>query len=192
MFSRGFKTWCETVALQQRRSLQLRATDPLDPSVLATSIGVEVHSVDEIPGLDADVLHVLRGEGADSWSAVTLADGVKSVIILNSAHSAGRSASNLMHELAHLVIGHRPGRIDITEDGTLMLQTYDRQQEDEANWLAGCLLLPRPALMFIERQGLEANSAARVYGVSTQMLQYRRQVTGVQYQMRRRHASTRE
>jgi Zn-dependent peptidase ImmA (M78 family) len=97
-----------------------------------------------------------------------------------------------MHELAHLVIGHRPGRIDITEDGTLMLQTYDRQQEDEANWLAGCLLLPRPALMFIEQQGLEANSAARVYGVSTQMLQYRRQVTGVQYQMRRRHASTRE
>ena len=191
MFSRGFKTWCETVALQQRRSLQLCATDPLDPSVLATSIGVEVHSVEEVPGLDAGVLQVLRGEGANSWSAVTLADGLKSVIILNSAHSAGRSASNLMHELAHLVIGHRPGRIDITEDGALMLHTYDRQQEDEANWLAGCLLLRRPALLFIERQGLEVSAAAQLYGVSTQMLLYRRQVTGVQYQMKRRSASSR-
>lgn len=191
MFTRGFKTWCETVALQQRRTLKLQPTAPLDPGVLAASIGIEVRTLEEVPGLDDDVLHVLRGEGADSWSAVTLTDGAKSVIILNSAHSVGRSASDLTHELAHLIIGHRPGRIDITEDGALMLHTYDRQQEDEANWLAGCLLLPRLALLFIERQGLDAASAARLYGVSTPMLQYRRQVTGVQYQVRRGRSTAR-
>ena len=27
MFARGFKTWCETIALQQRRALKLRPTE---------------------------------------------------------------------------------------------------------------------------------------------------------------------
>jgi Zn-dependent peptidase ImmA (M78 family) len=90
-----------------------------------------------------------------------------------------------MHELAHIIIGHNPGRIDVTEDGSLILNTYERQQEDEANWLAGSLLLPREALLWIKRQGLDLGTAARQYGVSVTMLQYRLNVTGVEHQSRR-------
>lgn len=185
MFARGFKTWCETTAAQHRRTLGLNARDPLDPVALANLLGVQVHSLEEVPGLDEGSRRVLL-QDSGGWSAVTLTNGTKSVVILNSAHSVARSASDLMHELAHLLIGHEPGRIDITEDGSLILNTYDRPQEEEANWLAGSLLLPREALLWILRQGLEPEIVAQRYGASAQMYRYRVNVTGVTQQVRSR------
>ena len=71
-------------------------------------------------------------------------------------------------------------------DGTWMIRSYDEQQEDEAAWLAGCLLLPRPALVVIARS--KVNDAAARYEVSAQLLRYRMNATGVTRQM---HASRR-
>jgi Zn-dependent peptidase ImmA (M78 family) len=187
MFARGFKTWCEKAAAQHRRDLGLQPRDPLDSVTLAESLGIEVHSLDEVPALDPEARQVLLADSS-GWSAVTLTNGRKSVVILNSAHSAARSASDLMHELAHILIGHKAGRIDITEDGTLVLNTYDRSQEDEANWLAGCLLLPREALLWILQQRLEPETAAQRYGASVAMFTYRVNVTGVKQQARFRSA----
>jgi Zn-dependent peptidase ImmA (M78 family) len=93
-----------------------------------------------------------------------------------------------MHELAHVIIGHEPARVDVTEDGSLILDTYNRDQEDEANWLAGCLLLPRDALLLIKREALELREAAKQYGVSVAMLQYRFNVSGVEQQLKRTRA----
>jgi len=158
---------------------------------LAASLETEVHSVDEVPGLDGDSLSILHAD-SDGWSAVTMTDGVKHVVILNSSHSAGRSSSDLMHELSHLILGHKPGRVDVTEDGALILNTYDRKQEDEANWLAGCLLLPRQALLSIVRQNLSSDDAARKYRVSAQMLNYRLNVTAVRSMSGRRLSTQRQ
>jgi Zn-dependent peptidase ImmA (M78 family) len=190
VFNRGFKSWCETISVQHRRALRLTPVDRLDAVALAASLKIEVRSVDEVPGLDAHTVAALAAEDG-SWSAITLTNGVKTVVILNSGRSQGRSASDLMHELAHIIIGHIPGRIDITEDGALILNTYERQQEDEANWLAGSLLLPRDALLWIRRQRWDDETAARHYGVSVAMLQYRFNVTGVDYQLRRTTSSRR-
>jgi len=52
-----------------------------------------------------------------------------------------------MHELAHLIIGHEPARVVVSPDMILAVRTYDQGQEEEAAWLSGCLLLPRPALL---------------------------------------------
>ena len=68
-------------------------------------------------------------------------------------------------------------------DGTWMIRSYDKQQEDEAAWLAGCLLLPRPALVVIARRS-KVNDAAARYEVSAQLLRYRMNATGVTRQMR--------
>ena len=160
----------------------------MNPRDLARHLGVAVHTVEEIPGLSPDCIRILLHEDADSWSAVTLSANSKCVIILNSSHAQTRLASDLVHEIAHLLLGHKPARIDLTEDGSLMLSTYSRQQEDEANWLAGCLLLPRDALVLIRRQRLDLPTAARRYGTSMEMLQYRINVTGVDYQFSRRSA----
>jgi Zn-dependent peptidase ImmA (M78 family) len=190
VFARGFKSWCETIALQRRRALALTPVDPVPPDRLAASLRIIVRGVEEVPQLDAPSRRILLHQDPDSWSAVTITDGSRSVVILNSTHSRGRSASDLMHELAHLIIGHRPGRVDLTEDGALMLNTYDRQQEDEANWLAGCLLLPRPALLWLRKRRLSLADATLHFGVSMDMLQYRLRVTGVDHQFKRTVALT--
>jgi Zn-dependent peptidase ImmA (M78 family) len=188
VFQRGFKASCENIARLQRRQLNLAPADPLNPRELANRLGVVVHTVEEVPDLSSDCIRTLLHEDADSWSAVTISANGRSVIIINSSHAKSRLASDLVHEIAHILIGHSPSRIDLTEDGSLMLSTYSRQQEDEANWLAGCLLLPREALILIRKERLDLSVAARKYGTSLAMLNYRINVTGVDYQLQRRAA----
>lgn len=173
MFARGFKSWCERVALTQRGELQLRPSDPLDPRLLANHLEVNVWTASEVPGLDPECLHVLIEKDPDSWSAVTLCTGSKDLIIINPVHSDGRRASDIMHELSHIILGHEPARVDVSEDGLLVLNSYDKEQEEEAKWLSGCLLLPRDALLLIRRRGMSHEVAASMYGVSVPMLKYR-------------------
>jgi Zn-dependent peptidase ImmA (M78 family) len=187
VFERGFKSWCENVATQQRKEVGINATAPFDPYLLAKSLDVKVWKPEEVPGIDAESLDILLRRDSDSWSAVTLHIGETDLIILNSSHSVARQTSDLMHELAHILLGHAPARIDVTEDGLLLLNTFSRQQEDEAAWLAGCLLLPRDALMAICIQHMDHRAAAHTYGVSSNMLEYRLKVTAVDVQLRRRH-----
>jgi Zn-dependent peptidase ImmA (M78 family) len=66
------------------------------------------------------------------------------------------------------------------------LRTHNEEQEEEANWLAGCLLLPREALMFIRRGRMSDEGACSHYGVSLAMLRFRFNVTGVDVQLRHR------
>lgn len=179
MFQRGFKTWCENTAVSLRKSVRLAPTEALDARKLSEHLGVEVWDPRQIDGLDQKYLHVLINDDADSWSAVTISDGMKDVIILNPTHRGGRPASDLMHELSHIIIGHSPTRIDISENGMLILHTFDRIQEEEAKWLCGCLLLPRPALLLIRRLGIDTKTAAKKYGTSEQMVTFRLNVLGL-------------
>jgi Zn-dependent peptidase ImmA (M78 family) len=188
VFRRGFKTSCENVACQQRRHLGLLSSDPIKAHAIAERLGVLVRNVEDVPGLSENNKRILLREDADSWSAVTISAGGKNVIILNSSHAPTRLASDLVHEIAHILIGHKPARVDLTEDGSLMLSTYDRNQEDEANWMAGCLLLPRDALVLIRRRGWVLEDAARKYGVSMEMMRFRMNVTGIDQQFKRRAA----
>jgi len=87
-----------------------------------------------------------------------------------------------MHELAHILLGHTPARVDVTEDGLLILNTFNKDQEEEAAWLAGCLLLTRDCLVFVRRNRLDLAEAAKRYGTSSDMLRYRLNVTGVDQQ----------
>jgi Zn-dependent peptidase ImmA (M78 family) len=176
VYTRGFKSWCERVALQQRTELGLNPADPLDPLALAKHLGIEVWTAEQVPGLDPACLAVLVENDPDSWSAITLCTGTKDLIIANPTHDGGRRASDVMHEIAHILIGHDPARVDVTEDGLLILSSYDKQQEEEAKWLSGCLLLPREALLLIRRRRMDAATAARTYGVSEQMLTFRQRV----------------
>ena len=182
VFERGFKTWCENYSVQQRRDMGLAAHEPLDARKLAAHLGVRVWIPGDIPGLSAETLAILlRSDGVtpSCWSAVTLIAGSSKVIILNSSHSAARQSSDLMHELAHLIRGHVAQEVDLSEEGLMLLKDYDKQYEDEADWLAGCLLLPRDALLSIKRRRLEAIEAATMYGISQRMLSYRMAVSGV-------------
>jgi len=72
----------------------------------------------------------------------------------------------------------------MSQDGTLVMRSYDQKQEDEANWLAWCLLLPRDALTQCARRGLSIDAIAEQYGVSKKLVTFRLHVTGVRAQIR--------
>ena len=185
---RGFKAACERIATEQRQAIELRPEDALDPETLAQHLGVTVWRPEDVPDLSPDSLARLVTEDADAWSAVTMQVRSSRVTIVNSAHAPTRRRSSLAHELAHLILGHRPSRIDVSAQGLLVLSTYDGDEEDEATWLAGALLVPREGLMQAYRWRRDEGLLAERFGVSLALLRWRLRMTGVALQSRRASA----
>ena len=184
MFERGFKSWCENVATEMRRELNLDEAAPLPPEVLAQYLKVFLWSSEQIEELSPAALCVRKREH-DSWPALTVSWASKDAIIVNAAHSERRRSSDVMHELAHILIGHPPATVVLSVDGALALRTFSKRQEDEANWLSGCLLLPRPALLAVAQSRRPRESVCSEYRVSNELLTYRMNVTAVSTQMHR-------
>lgn len=187
MFERGFKTWCEKYSTETRRELGLKASAPLDPFLLAKKLGVTVWTPHDVLGLSSgarDILLRNDGKTPSCWSAVTLVMKNRVLVILNSSHSRARQASDLTHELAHQIRGHEAQEVDISAEGLMLLKSYEKLQEEEADWLSGCLLLPRETLVDIKRRRLDLATAATEFGVSMSMLKYRMAMTGVNRQFR--------
>ena len=182
---RGFKTWCETTAARYRTALGLKPEDALNPHNLAAHLGVIVWRPDEVPGLSESSLRRLTNHDSDSWSAVTIQVGDTNLTIVNSAHAPTRQRSSLTHELAHLILDHEPDRIDLSPAGHLLLSSFEREQEEEADWLSGTILVPRAGLMIAYRSTHDSRVLANQFGVSADMLNWRLRMTGVATQAQR-------
>jgi hypothetical protein len=59
-----------------------------------------------------------------------------------------------MHELAQFSPDHQQATIILSAGCNLAMRTFDQKREDEANWLASVLLLPRDALVWAKRTRL--------------------------------------
>ena len=183
---RGFKQAAERQALAFRGVLGLAATAPLPAVQLADHLAVTLISVTDIPCLPTDDLRQLVETDSESWSAITLPIEESWLVISNPVHSAARQESNLMHELAHLICEHRPGRLHQIEGIPFPVREYDDNQEEEAAWLGGCLQIPRTAMLRSVERGMSNEQIAEHFGASLQLVRYRRNVTGVDVQLRRR------
>ena len=159
------------------------ASSPLPAADLAEQIGVAVWGADNIEGLSDEDFRQLTSTDAESWSAFTLRQAGRDLVVFNPAQSQPRINSVVMHEIAHILLGHDLASAALSDDGHLMPSIYDQDQEDEANWLGGTLLLPRPALFTIRRAELSDDQAMNEYLVSRSMLTWRFRVTGVDYQL---------
>lgn len=134
-----------------------------------------------LPALDLAQLTVVDGQ---SWSAFTLRIGTRHLVLYNSSQTAPRINSVIMHELSHIALGHELHSASLSDDGHLVPSNYNQDQEDEADWLGGTLLLPRPALLRIRREGLSDGQAMAKFQASEEMLKWRFRMTGVDYQLR--------
>lgn len=105
---------------------------------------------------------------------------MRRAIVHNDRHAPVRQHSNLMHELAHAFLGHRATPL-LQGDGE---RHFDQLIEAEAHFLGGALLITNEAAYRIARRSLE-DTAAAVYGVSQQMLQYRLQISGARKRVAR-------
>ena len=180
LFIRGFKSWCENTSVSTRSKLGLDPYDPLSAYELAKRLGVLVWSLDEVPGLTTETLNFLSSSKGDEWSAVTVCYGDYNVIFINPRHSIGRTSSNLMHELSHIVLQHKAGASYFLDD--FMIREYDEKQEAEADWLAGTLLLPRRALEHVKYNRLDDEEVCDKYAVSSQLYNYRCRMTAINKQ----------
>lgn len=182
---RGFKAESERMAERHRRSIGATVHDRLDPWRLAERLGVTVVRPEEVPGLSPDSLAQLVVHDKDSWSAVTLQFGKERMTIVNSAHAETRQRNSLCHELAHILLAHEPSRIDVSAKGYLILGSCEGDEEREANWLSGALLVPRAGVMRKLRESGNKDLLAAHFGVSLDLLRWRLNTTGVLRQLAR-------
>ena len=166
---RGFKARANRIAVAVRSDLGLGACDPLDPLTVCQHFEIDVVPLTSLGPEVAHFTDVERG----AFSAVTVPCGIHRAIVHNDRHHPDRQRSNIMHELAHAFLGHRPCSA-FNCDGE---RHYDGGIEAEASFLAGALLITNEAAWHIVRAGLRS-AARKIYGVSQQMLDYRLRVSG--------------
>lgn len=171
---RGFKSEAERIAESVRADLGLSAAEPATPEALADFLGVEIRAGDSlIPRSRFEALEELQ---PDAFSACTFRPSEDRVVVVFNPLSKRRT-SNLAHELSHVLLDHELSRVETLAGMTFL--SCDSVQEEEAGWLSGCLLLPRPLLLAEVRKGLKATEIAQKCGVSEAMARYRLNVTGV-------------
>ena len=176
---RGFKAEAERRAEAARAEMGLDRLAKLDPRAYADRLGVLVFDVNDLE-LDPDHAQQLLVRDPDSWSGMTLdEDGVR-LIVLNNAHSRRRQCSTLMHELSHLVLDHVPASVNVSPSGLTLLSDYSDEQEEEADWLGGALLLPQTALIHYRGMGWSIQALADHFGVSVDLCNWRCRMTGVE------------
>lgn len=185
MFRRGFKAWAEEISAKVRKSLGIDNYAPVDPAAVAESLNVPVVSPNDLSDLALECAERLTTDHREEWSAITVTDGRRALIVVNSAHAITRRNSSLAHELAHIILGHEPSLMFMTPGSGAVLRSHNKDQEEEAAWLSGAILLPRAALLSIRRRRLSGEQACELYVVSPAMLQYRLNATGVDLQLRR-------
>ncbi|WP_298337175.1 ImmA/IrrE family metallo-endopeptidase [Ferrimicrobium sp.] len=172
-FQRGFKTWASSVALGARNELGIGQFDALDPWLLADHLDIPVIGLSSLVGDAPAVEHLLTVE-PEAFSAVTVFDGTRRIVVHNDSHAEVRQNSNICHELSHGLLNHPPTPA-LDDRGC---RVWSQRIEDEATWLAGCLLVSEPATLAVARGTLSIAEAAVRLGVSRQMMQFRLNATG--------------
>lgn len=181
---RGFKTQAEKSAAIARKALGIQRFGKLDPWAYAEHLKVVILDFGEL-GLSDAAVRQLTVSDASSWSAMTLEESGLRSIVLNPAHAPTRQMNDLMHELAHLELEHAPARVDVSGSGVFLLSNYSDDQEQEADWYAGAMLLPRDALWHHRSRAKSAIEIAKIYGVSQALCDWRLRMTGIDVQLKR-------
>lgn len=179
---RGFKTEAERLAARTLTQVGAQPDRPVDIRTLADHLRVAVISAADI--IDIADLRELEALQAGAFSAATFhLPGNQVVAVFNPLNDPGRTNSDIAHELAHILLNHEVREVQQLAGQTFF--TCDPEQEKEANWLAGCLLLPRPLLLREAYTGANADSLAARYKVSPPMARFRLNTSGVLLQVQR-------
>lgn len=176
---RGFKANAERESLRLRSELGIRATQVLDVTKLAGHMGVQIVSAADL--IDIGRLEELERIQAYSFSAATFEVAGHTIIVSSPLRTSGRSASDIAHELSHLLLKHELS--EVREISGVPFRTCRPEEEEQATNFGGTLLLPRPLLVAAARSGLGPEEIAEKYDVTVEMARFRYNSTGVRSQM---------
>jgi len=178
---RGFKADAERISAKVRQDIGVTATAALPLERTCASLGVEVRSAADL--IDIDRLTKIEKVQPGAFSACTFEIDDRRIIVWNPLSSPARRSSDITHEISHILLKHQVQSVHVV--GELTFFGCDPEEEQEANWLAGCLLLPRQLLLTHVRRGMGAQDIADKFVVSVPMVNYRMRVTGVLQQASR-------
>jgi Zn-dependent peptidase ImmA (M78 family) len=185
---RGFKAEAERLTDRLRIQLGLSPDKPVDPLRLAAHMRVEVVSAADLVGIESLRELEQAQPGAFSAAAFHLPQG-RTVAVFNPCSEPARTKSDIAHELAHILLDHQVRELQQISGHPFF--TCDPEQEEEANWLAGSLLLPRALLLQYAYAGADAALIAAECGVSVPMARFRLNTSGVLLQAKRTRTARR-
>lgn len=185
-YRRGFKTEANSYARDMRSELGIEPHGSLCPWRLVEHLGYIVIKLSDFAEAEPNaVAYFTSGSGQAEFSAVTLPNEGASWIIHNDSHSLSRQAANLAHEAAHGLLCHQAAPLTDARG----VRIFDREQENEANWLGPALLVSEESALYIAEQRLMHTIACERYGVSLDLLQMRLRVTAAHTRVARRRAA---
>jgi hypothetical protein len=198
---RGFKAEAERRATTIRTAIACTEKETPDLARVAAYLHVAVLPADQLLDGGIDELLELHRLQPGCFSAITLSPpGRRHLVAYNpvnllgqpltpaAAKVDGRTRSNIAHEFAHIVLEHDVRQAQKINNRHFF--TCDPEQEAEATWLAGALLLPRPLLLDAARNNLTDATIAERYHVSIDMARFRMNTTGVKMQVARTKPTT--
>lgn len=171
---RGFKTEANSIARGMRSELGLPFSGALNPWKLAEHLAIPIITLSDMKDLAPKAVHHFSKTDSSEFSAVTVFEGTRRIIVHNDSHTPGRQASDIAHELSHGILLHSPSPA-LNELGC---RNWDENMEDEADWLSGALLISEEAALSIARKEMSIEEAAVFYGVSKKMINWRLRMTG--------------
>jgi Zn-dependent peptidase ImmA (M78 family) len=140
--------------------------------MLAAHLNAVLFTPQQLPSLTPEQISLLLV--SNSWSAAVVRQAPL-WIVYHPLRAPARRESDLMHELAHVLLQHPLVSFDPTTG-----QPQQRQQdEDEATYLGGCLQIPRRGLLWAVGCKMTLAEICAHFSVSKQMVQFRGNVTGV-------------
>jgi Zn-dependent peptidase ImmA (M78 family) len=179
LLQRGFKARAERISELHREELGISKFEPLDAFDLANHLGVPIVGVKDLRS-DLGKEDYGKLSNVNKFSAMWMPneDGDK-IIIHNNFHSLKRQQSNLMHELAHIILDHSIPDEQARLCHMLGLHYYNEEHEQEAKHLGGCLQITRPGLLWALKNGYTEMEISDYYNASLDMVQFRMRITGV-------------
>jgi Zn-dependent peptidase ImmA (M78 family) len=172
---KGFKSEANAYAREFRQELGLQLSDPLCAWTLAEHLAIPLMKLSELKNkIPEQHFHYVTKQEQAIFSAITIFKGHRRLIIHNDAHHPRRQASNIAHELSHAILGHPP-TAPLNEYGC---RHFQKEIEDEANWLASSLLISEEAALHIVKTNMSISEAVRIYKVSHALILMRINVTG--------------
>lgn len=181
---RGFSAQAERLAHQCRTDAGCAETVPVDVKAVAAAANVAVVAADTL--IPVERLHDLERLQAYAFSACTFDVDGRSIIVYSPIHTAGRSSSDIAHELGHILLNHDLS--EIQEVSGLPFRTCLPDQEEQATALGAAILVPEKALMTAAYAGATVEHVAREFEVTVPMARYRWNKLGVSRRLDRRSA----
>lgn len=174
------KQWpIERNGLALRQRTRLLPSQPLRPfDVVRSMPEIEILGRADLSAyVVPETIEKAFGKFKRNWSAVTFSADGQHLIIINDTHALTRRNATLTEELFHILLGHKPSRIEVCPQTGLLKRQYDKAIEDEAYWSAAAALVPYRPLREMLEEGQSVALIAGHFEVSTSLVQFRMKVT---------------